>query len=120
MSAEDRRRSPRAVARCLVGYARRLDVTRFAVLGVGSTLDISTGGIRLLVHEAIPEHSRLELELVLDGAAVSIREARVLRITPREDGAYELAARFEQATHPARATIASYVDQRLPEKRRAA
>jgi hypothetical protein len=120
MSVEERRRSPRAVARCLVGYARRLDVRRFAVLGVGSTIDVSVDGIKLLVHESIPEHSRLELELVLDGHDARIEEARVLRVTARPDGAYEVAARFEKTTHGSRAAIATYVQARAAQKRHAA
>ena len=120
MSGEDRRRSPRAVSRCLVGYARRLDVARFAVLGIGTTLDISTGGIKVLVHETLPERSRLEIELVLDGRPARIDEARVLRVAARRDGTYEVAARFERASDEARRTIAIYVGERVDARRSAA
>jgi hypothetical protein len=120
MSGEERRRSARAEARCLVGYARRLDVNRFAILGVGSTLDVSSGGIRFVAHEAIPERSRLELEIVLDGRPASIEEARVLRVTPRRDGSYEIAARIELASHASRAVIAGYVGERRAAKPEAA
>ena len=104
----------------MVGYARRLDVTRFAVLGVGSTLDVSVDGIKLVVHEPIPERSRLELELVLDGRDARIAEARVLRVSSRPDGAYEVAARFEKADHGSRSAIASYVNDRTAQGRKAA
>src|SRR5688572_8688912 len=120
MHGEERRRSPRAAARCLVGYARRLDVTRFAVLGIGSTLDVSAEGIKLRVHEAIPERSRVELELVLGGRAARIDEARVLRVASRLDGSYEVALQFERASHASRAAIASYVQEIKARSARAA
>lgn len=103
-----------------MGYARRLDAARFAVLGVGATLDVSTGGLKLIVHEAIPERSRLELELVLDGRPARIEEARVLRVTARRDETYEIATRFERVSHDTRATIAAYVMARSAARRAAA
>jgi hypothetical protein len=120
MNAQERRRSPRATARCLAGYARRLDVNRFAVLGIGTTLDVSVDGIRLLAHEAIPERSRLEIDVVLDGRQARIEEARVLRCTSRTDGTYEVAARFERIPHASRVAIAAYVAENAARSARAA
>lgn len=103
-----------------MGYARRLDVTRFAYLGVGATLDLSRDGIRFVAHEGIPERSRLELELVLDGRPARVDEARVLRVSALRDGTYEIAAHFERVAHGSQRTISSYVEERRSENRSAA
>jgi hypothetical protein len=100
-----------------MGYARRLDVARFAILGVGTTIDISTGGIRFTAHEMLFERARVELELVLDGRPARIEEARVLRVASRRDGTFEVAARFEEAGHASRSTIAAFVEERLMARR---
>jgi len=113
VSGEERRGSPRVAARCLVGYARRLDVKRFALLGVGTTIDVSETGIRLIVHEAVLDRSRLELQLVLGGRPARIEEARVVRVKALQNGLYEIGARFDQASRKARATIAEYVEDHL-------
>jgi hypothetical protein len=113
VSGEERRRSPRVAARCLVGYARRLDVRRFALLGVGTTIDVSEAGIRLIVHEAVLDRSRLELQLVLGGRPARIDEARVVRVKALPGGLYEVGARFEQVSRKTRATIAEYVEDNL-------
>jgi len=100
-----------------VGYARRLDVERFAVLGIGSSIDVSMGGARLLVHETVPLRSRLELNLVLDGREACIDTARVVRAEAVHEGAHEIAVQFEQLSRRAAAAIAAFVDARLLEKR---
>lgn len=103
-----------------MGYARRLDVTRFAILGVGTTIDISSSGIRFVAHETLFQRARLEIDLVLDGRPARITEARVLRVAQRRDGTFEVAARFEEASHSARSTIAAFVEERFMERRPAA
>ena len=106
-----------------MGYARRLGPSaekRFSLLGIAATVDVSADGIRFLAHDIIPERSWLELEVVLDGWAARVEQARVVRVASRRDGTFDVAAHFEQCSETARGTIMGYVAERLVERRSAA
>jgi hypothetical protein len=116
----ERRTFPRARTRSLLGYARKLDHQRFAILGIGSSLDVSASGVRFVAHEAIPIDSRVELELVLDGRAAHVDDARVVRVAALRGGSYEVAVTFEKITPLAREVIRAHVDERIASQRRQA
>jgi hypothetical protein len=116
----ERRKSPRAATSTMLGYARRLDRVRFAVLGIGSTIDLSTLGLRFLAYELIPEESRLELSLVLDGRPARVADARVVRVSSRADGSHEVAVEFAEIEPIAAAAIDAYVRDRLAASQRLA
>jgi hypothetical protein len=97
----------------MLGYARRLDHARFAVLGIGATVDVSCCGLRFLAFEAVPTKGRLDIQLVLDGRMARIRNARVVRTQARGDRTYEVAVEFLEADPETRAAIDGFVRERV-------
>lgn len=116
----DRRAGTRVALGGMLGYARRLDHACFAVLGVGSALDLSRAGLRFVAYEAIPEGSRLDLELVLDGRPARVSGCRVVRVASRTAGSYEVAVEFEALAPLARITIERFVALRASSTERRA
>jgi hypothetical protein len=96
----------------MLGYARRIDSQRFSFLGIGSTVDISAGGLRFVAYELIPERAELEIELVLDGRPARIDGACVLRSLSQVDGTCEIAVSFEVLSLGARRTILAFIADR--------
>lgn len=105
----ERRRSPRATLHTMLGYARRLDHGCFAVLGIGSALDVSRSGVRFVAYEAILEDSQLELQLSLDGRPARVAVGRVVRVESRGNGSFEVAVEFVELDPLARATLDRFV-----------
>ncbi len=116
----ERRTFPRARTRSLLGYARKLEHQKFAILGIGSSLDISASGARFVAHEAIPIDGRVEIELVLDGRPARVEDARVVRVAALRGGSYEVAVTFDKITPFSRETIRAFVDERLTQQRKKA
>ena len=89
---DDKRGSPRLHTIRLVAYARLVPGRPADAMGVGNTLDVSEGGLRMALYEPLAEGERVDLEFTVDDQLVHAT-AKVMHV--EEVKQYVVGLQFE-------------------------
>ncbi len=111
-STEDRH-YPRVKNLNLVQVDRHDEEGFQADLATGRTLDISTGGIRLELHHALPLRTIVEMSLALDNDLIDVR-GKIVYLEEIDDECCAMGIQFIDVGADARQLLEQYVEKAGP------
>ena len=107
-SEDARRRDPRIEKVNLVQLSRFDEEGFRADLVTGRTLNISTGGLRIELHHAVPLRSKVKTSVVLDNDIVDV-EGTVVYLESLDETRVSMGIAFDELEPETQAKIADYV-----------
>lgn len=93
MTGQEKRRKPRIDSHNLVSYLCFDEDNRESTQGIGRTLDVSEGGIRLETHIPMAIQRNISLTIGLDEDIMEFK-GRLAYCKKREDGKFETGIEF--------------------------
>jgi hypothetical protein len=110
VSTNDRRHEPRIHSMNLVNVAQFDPDGFFAELGMGRTLDLSRGGLRLELTQPLPLRTLVSLSLVLDGSVADV-EGEVVYLEVLDEARCAMGIRFTEVSSGTQTILDRHIEE---------
>ncbi|MBN2126038.1 MAG: PilZ domain-containing protein [Deltaproteobacteria bacterium] len=105
---QEKRRNPRIDTHNLISYTLLEEGERGMTQGMGRTLDVSEGGIRLETHVILGTGASISLSIALEDDLIDL-QGRIVHCRESGEGRYDCGIRFEEMEEEKTAFLRQYI-----------